>query len=82
VPGGLQHILNDAVGSIGFGLGLTATSDPNDCMCGWDNNCASNTGTPCVLTDGITRDPAARQLCPNAGTTQDEATAFRTAFLP
>jgi hypothetical protein len=82
VGGGTQHILNDAVGAIGFGLGLTATLDPNDCMCGWDNGCNSNNATPCVLTEGITRDPNANQRCANSGATQDEATAFRNAFLP
>jgi hypothetical protein len=28
-----QRVVNFAVGAIGFGLGLTATSDPLDCMC-------------------------------------------------
>lgn len=74
-----QRAINLAVGAIGFGLGLTATTDQRDCMCGWDNNCRSSNGAPCRLGSPIARDPAARQLCPNT-TTQDEVAAFRTAF--
>ncbi len=36
----LQRLINVAVGGIGFGLGLTATADPNDCMCGWTKRIA------------------------------------------
>jgi len=75
-----QRIVNFSVGAIGFGLGLTATVDPTDCMCGWDNNCTSNNTAACNLTEGIARDPAARQLCQGAPATQDETSTFRAAF--
>lgn len=73
-----QRVVNFSVGAIGFGLGLTATTDPNDCMCGWDNICTSNNAVACTLTPGIARDPAANQQC--AGTTQDETAVFNAAF--
>ena len=75
-----QRIVNFSVGAIGFGLGLTATSDPNDCMCGWDNACQSDNSAACNLTENITRDPNANQLCAGAGATQSETTAFDIAF--
>lgn len=74
-----QHVINNAVGAIGFGLGLTATTDPQDCMCGWDNNCNANNSAPCRLSATIARDPMANQLC-TGQTTQDEHAAFDTAF--
>ena len=73
-----QRAINTAIGAIGFGLGLTATTDPRDCMCSWDNNCRAN-NTPCKLGSPIARDPDARQLCPGV-TSQDEVAAIRTAF--
>ncbi len=75
-----QKVVNFTVGAIGFGLGLTATSTTTDCMCGWDNDCASDNSVACTLTPGITRDPAARQLCNGAGATQDEQATFNRAF--
>lgn len=74
-----QRTVNSAVGAIGFGLGLTATTDPRDCMCSWDNNCTPDNTQPCRLTAGIARDPTARQLCGTL-TTQDEVAAFDAAF--
>lgn len=74
-----QRVVNFAVGAIGFGLGLTATTDPLDCMCGWDNACTSNNTVACTLTPGIARDPAANQVCAGL-TTQDEVAAFDAAF--
>jgi hypothetical protein len=74
-----QRAINTAIGAIGFGLGLTATTDPRDCMCSWDNNCRSNNNAPCRLGSPIARDPSARQLCPGT-TSQDEVAVFRTAF--
>ncbi len=47
----LQEVANDAVGAIGFGIGLTATTDTSDCMCGWGNNCQA-TGAACTLSTG------------------------------
>jgi hypothetical protein len=74
-----QRAINTTIGAIGFGLGLTATSDPADCMCSWDNGCRSDSAAPCTLGSPIARDPQANQRC--AGTTsQDEVAAFRTAF--
>ncbi len=75
-----QKIVNFAIGAIGFGLGLTATTNVNDCMCGWDNVCTQNQNAACVLTAGITRDPAANQVCQGANATQDEAATFNAAF--
>jgi hypothetical protein len=74
-----QRVINFAVGAIGFGLGLTATSDPLDCMCGWDNACQSNNSQACTLTGSISRDPAANQRCAGL-TTQDEPATFQAAF--
>jgi hypothetical protein len=75
-----QRAINTTLGAVGFGLGLTATSDPNDCMCGWANGCQSNNNIACTLTEGITRDPAANQQCAGAGATQNETAAFDKAF--
>jgi hypothetical protein len=74
-----QAVVNSAIGAIGFGLGLTATSDPRDCLCGWDNDCVSDDSAPCRLGSPIDRDPMAIQLCPDR-TPQDEVAAFRAAF--
>jgi hypothetical protein len=76
----LQHVVNDAVGAVGFGLGLTATTDPNDCMCGWANNCQITTSAACTLGAPVARDPNAGQLCPAGGATQNEVTAIHDAF--
>ena len=77
---GLQRAANTAVGAVGFGLGLTATTDTRDCMCGWDNGCQSDNSVACTLGAPIARDPAANQLCAGAGASQDEAATFRAAF--
>ena len=74
-----QRAINTAIGAIGFGLGLTATTDQRDCMCSWDNRCSPNNSLPCRLGSPIARDPTARQLCPGV-TSQDEVAVFRTAF--
>lgn len=74
-----QRVINSAVGAIGFGLGLTATNDPRDCMCSWDNGCKPDNSVPCTLGSPIARDPTANQLCPDL-TPQDEVAAIRTAF--
>src|SRR5689334_8236233 len=75
-----QLVINFAVGAIGFGLGLTATTDPNDCMCAWDNGCQPNASAPCRLGSPITRDPNANQKCATASPSQDEVAVFRKAF--
>ncbi|HEX7843863.1 MAG TPA: hypothetical protein VF469_40590 [Kofleriaceae bacterium] len=74
-----QRVINSAVGAIGFGLGLTATLDPRDCMCSWDNGCKPDNSAPCTLGSPIARDPTANQLCPDL-TPEDEVAAIRTAF--
>lgn len=74
-----QRVVNFAVGAIGFGLGLTATTVATDCMCGWDNQCIANNAVACTLTDNIARDPAANQQCIGL-TTQSETVAFTQAF--
>jgi hypothetical protein len=75
----LNLVANVVMGSIGFGIGLTATQDDTDCMCSWDNTCRYATPN-CTLHDGIARDPAALQLCPGAPAIQDEIVAFNAAF--
>lgn len=74
-----QRVINFAVGAIGFGLGLTATTVPTDCMCGWDNVCTANNAAACTLTENIPRDPDANQRCAGL-TVQSETTAFTQAF--
>lgn len=75
-----QLAINYAVGAIGFGLGLTATTDSNDCMCSWDNQCQPNGNAPCRLGAPIARDPNAAQRCPTASPSQDEVATFHKAF--
>lgn len=75
----LRHV-NTTIGAIGFGLGLTATNDVNDCMCGWANGCIKDHSQPCTLSTNITRDPGAQQTCPGANATQNEVAAFTAAF--
>jgi hypothetical protein len=76
-----QRAINTTIGAIGFGLGLTATLDPDDCMCSWDNGCRSDNTVACTLGSPIARDPQASQRCAGS-TSQDEVAAFRTAFCP
>lgn len=74
-----QAVINTAIGAIGFGLGLTATTDPNDCMCAWGNLCQPGAGA-CTLSANIARDPDSTLLCAGAPATQDEKAAFTQAF--
>ncbi|HLL23132.1 MAG TPA: hypothetical protein VK427_13420 [Kofleriaceae bacterium] len=74
----LRHV-NTTIGAIGFGLGLTATTDVNDCMCGWANGCDQDQTQLCKLTPNIARDQAASQRCGNLAT-QNEVATFKTAF--
>lgn len=74
-----QHVINLVIGAVGLGIGLTATVDPNDCMCGWGNTCASNNAIACTLGTAITRDNSIALRC--AGLTmQDEPALLHTAF--
>jgi hypothetical protein len=75
-----QRVINFALGAIGFGVGLTATTDTADCMCGWANNCQQTT-LPCTLSPNINRDANAQQTCPNV-TTQNEQASIDQAFCP
>jgi hypothetical protein len=74
-----QDAINATIGAIGFGLGLTATTNIHDCMCGWANGCQSDDTAPCTLGSPIARDPRANQRCPNTAS-QDEVAAFHAAF--
>jgi hypothetical protein len=75
-----QLVINYAIGAIGFGLGLTATTDPSDCMCSWDNGCQPNASAPCRLGAPIARDQNANQRCATASPSQDEVATFHKAF--
>jgi hypothetical protein len=75
----LASVPNAVLGSIGFGIGLTATLDPTDCMCAWDNACTPNTNN-CVFHNGIARDPDANQQCPGAPAVMDEIVEVNAAF--
>lgn len=69
-----------AIGAIGFGLGLTATTSTTDCMCGWANGCRQPVDTQCTLSAmTVQRDPAADQQCAGL-TTQNEVATFDQAF--
>lgn len=74
-----QRVINFTIGAIGFGLGLTATTDTLGCMCQWDNGCVQQTAQPCRLSPMIARDPNANQRCAGL-VSQDEVAAFQTEF--
>lgn len=74
-----QRVINTAIGAIGFGLGLTATTDAADCMCSWGNGCQPGAGA-CTLSTNIARDQDSTLLCPAAPAMQDEQAAFAQAF--
>lgn len=79
--------IDTTIGAIGFGLGLSSVNRVDDCFCSWGDNCQPSNAA-CVLRDAQTRDTNVGndpntgnpQIC--AGTTQDELTAFKTAFSP
>ncbi len=71
----LAKVPGFAIGGIGYGLGLTATNDANDCMCGWDNQC-QQTSSACTLSAQIASD----NRC--ATTTQNETAAFAAFCTP
>lgn len=75
------RIVNLAVGALGWGVGLNATADPEDCMCGWGNSCTPSLNA-CTLSTGILRDLTATQVCAGGLTTQDEPAAFTSSFCP
>ena len=49
-----QAAANFAVGAIAFGLGVTGTTDVNDCMCGWLTSCAAAGDRRARLSTSIT----------------------------
>lgn len=63
---------NFAVGAIAFGLGVTGTTDVNDCMCGWLTNCQAAT-TSCTLASSIQAD----LRCPGQTNPQNEIAALQ-----
>jgi len=69
-----------ALGAIAWGLGLNGTNDPDDCMCGWSNNCDQN-DTPCTLSGSLPTTGALdpETACPNLAT-QNAQQAFDVAF--
>lgn len=73
-----QRVINFALGAIGFGVGMTATNNANDCMCGWDNGC-NQTTNQCTFGAAIATDPGANQTCPNQAA-QNEQQAIQQAF--
>ncbi len=73
-----QRVINFALGAIGFGVGLVATNNSNDCMCGWDNACTQTTNQ-CTFGTAINTDPNANQTCPNQAT-QNEQQSIQQAF--
>jgi hypothetical protein len=75
----LSYVPDLIIGTIGWGLGLQGTSDPNDCMCGWANNCSSASGA-CTLSASIaTTSSSNNTTCPNENP-QNEVAAFSTLF--
>ncbi|MCX5746433.1 MAG: hypothetical protein NT062_28485 [Proteobacteria bacterium] len=79
-------LINNTLGAIGFGLGLTATNDNRDCMCAWANGCTKDQTQVCTYTENIARDPSttnggtATQTCVGAAAIQNEHTTVRGAF--
>jgi hypothetical protein len=73
-PATTQKAADYAIGAIGFGLGLTGTTDPANCMCSWLTQCTQSAG-PCTLSSSIQSDPRCNQTNP-----VDQVAAFRTAF--
>jgi hypothetical protein len=73
-----QRVINFALGAIGFGVGMTATNNSNDCMCGWANGCQQTTNQ-CTFGNAINTDPGATQTCPNQAT-QNEQQSIQQAF--
>lgn len=65
---------NYAAGAIAFGLGVTGTTDPDDCMCSWLTAC-SPSGNACTYSSSITAD----LRCPNQVNPQNEV-AILQAF--
>ena len=75
----LSYVPDLIIGTIGWGLGLQGTNDPNDCMCAWANSCSSASGA-CTLSASIaTTVSSGNTTCPNQNP-QNEIAAFSTQF--
>jgi hypothetical protein len=75
----LSDVPDLIVGTIGWGLGLQGTSDPNNCMCGWANGC-DDSSSACTLSANIaTTNSQGNTTCPNQNP-QNEVAAFSTGF--
>jgi hypothetical protein len=67
-------VVNFAAGAIGFGMGLTGTTDSNDCMCGWLTNCQAS-GAACTFSSA-----ANAQIACNGETDPQDDTAILANF--
>ena len=56
-----QRAANFALGALLFGLGMTGTTDLEDCMCGWLTDCVAST-QPCSYATSITAAPGCAAL--------------------
>jgi hypothetical protein len=74
----LSYVPDLVVGTIGWGLGLDGTTDPNGCMCGWANSCKDASGG-CGLSVAIATSQTSGTVCPNENP-QNEVAAFSTLF--
>lgn len=70
-----QLVADNALGALGFGLGLSGTTDPTTCMCGWSSDCDS-ADVPCTFGAHAVAD----QCNHGTPTTQDETAVFHKAF--
>jgi hypothetical protein len=62
------------IGAFGFSLGLTGTTDVNDCMCGWGTTC-TQAATACTISSTSI---AAATTCGSAS--ENELATFTTEF--
>lgn len=75
----LSYVPDLIVGTVGWGLGLQGTNDPNDCMCAWANNCSSASGA-CTLSSNITTTASSGNTTCAGQNPQNEVAAFSTLF--
>lgn len=71
-----QYTANLGAGILGMGVGLTGTTDPQDCMCGWGPPCAL-TLSRCSFGTAVGRDTA---TCPALPATQNELATLRATY--
>lgn len=67
-------VANFAAGAIGFGMGLTGTTDSNDCMCGWLTSCNAS-GAACTFSSA-----ANAQIACSGETDPQDDTAILASF--